>query len=246
MNTSKDIKTIFAQYISKLNNAVKDLKPDTYTNHLDHTSHECPGAYSAAMTNSMIFDMQTLALLLYKTCPEATNTLFTVSEAFAKKDLTLRTMFDQINSELPLVQYDFSTSEPLINQLADIKDLQELKSEPFNYYKEKFKAWVEKLVKIDIWAFYLTSQELLNKFDDYEPTEAAGEHSGFIKLCALTNKTLLEYLIKLPVCTDLEDDCLSRIETNNWLIDAYITGNYEALDNLYRYASAVADFSEGA
>ena len=155
-------------------------------------------------------------------------------------------MFDLINSEQPLDQYDFSTSEPLIDQLAGIKDLTELKSEPFNEYKEKFKAWVKKLVKIDIWAFYLTSQELLNKFDDYEPTEAADEHSSFIKLCALTNKTLLEYLIKLPVCTDLGDDCLSRIETNNWLIAAYVTKNYEALENLYRYTSAVADFSEGA
>ena len=231
--------------VNKMIEASKNVDPIKYVDTTDKEYMECAGAYSSAMTNAIISDIRKLGLLLGREDIETSKILFDISTAVSDKDIQLRRLFDDRNDDRPLSDYTYESTEDILDNLSKVKDINIMQEDPYKNFLCNFKIWAEKIAKMDIFAYYINSYSFIDSItDDLEFGFFKDEDAVFIKALITLEKILLRTVIRLPLKKSLSSDCIDRIELINGIIQIIKDGDTEKLDKLYKYADAVADFSE--
>lgn len=214
-----------------------DTRGETYT--------ENASDYSSAMTKTMVGDIKTLALLIGSKDLETSKSLFKVCTMIKDKDINLRRIFDDAKDKRPISDYDYESTECILERLTEVKDAQVMNEESFTRFKDRIKSWVMQVTRADTHAFCITNYAFANEvLSDIEFGLYEDKDAKFMTALLTLNKIFLKSIVKLSLTDDLASDCMERVEISNAIVNAVRNEDTEVLDRLYAYANTVTDFSE--
>ncbi len=130
-----------------------------YKSNSGEEARECPGAYSVYMTNLMIRDMMQLSLLLTANNKETSNAVRLMAKTLEDKDLAVRRMFDDRKDHRPVIEYPYDDTAKVIRDMSEVAKEGSLESCLFKPEEDQIKAWITRLMKVDIMAYYVTAHE---------------------------------------------------------------------------------------
>ena len=233
--------------------ASEKAEPFSYTNDFGRTIEEKPGRYLSSLTRSMIGDMAAFAIHLRSVNTGLSERIMEVRKEMDEKDITIRRMFDDRKGDRPLTRYSFNNLEKLVRILRDIKESEIFEDAFSKRYKEKIPLWTERILKQDIWAYSL---ECLDSFDksrklaDFRGYDEDGNQmfgisiadANSVHLIIAMQEALVKALVRLPAMSDELQDCMTKIELIDILVQAILDQDENKIAFLSKCAEAAKEF----
>ena len=210
--------------------ASKTAVPVRYTAGIGDIRTEEPGTYSKLVSGEMSRDIMNVALFLYSKDSVMVDRLKNVRHMFDEKDIALRRMADDLKDERPLTEYPYKTSEQMIQVLAELKNSDAMDDKYLSLFKTKIDEWVERIGKMDIWAYCFETKQRLRRLesDAYmlayndKGEQVYGmpeENADCVKILIPMTLILLQALVRIPFSNENSALCMEKIEILVSLID---------------------------
>ena len=231
------------------------VKMFSYTNDFGRMFEEEPGKYVSSLTRAMLGDMMTFGIHLRSIDTDLSDSLMEARNAMDDKDITIRRMFDDRKGKRPLSRYSFERSESLVKKLLKIKESGIFEDQFSKRYEDKLPLWVERILKMDMWAYSLEC------LDSYEKNRNLADFRGFdddgnqifgiskkdansVHLITSMQELLVKALVRLPAMSDEVQDCMAKLELIDVLVQAILDQNEERIAFLAKCAEAAKEFEE--
>ncbi len=234
--------------------ASANAQPIFYKSGSGQEYKECAGAYSSIMTRAIAHDMTNLALFLYSKDKNIADKAKEASIAVRECDIELRRMFDDLKDNRPIVNFPAKKAYDAIECLADVKSSDYVTEPMIAHYIEKMNVWVDKIAKMNTWAYYCeciceireTRQEAEMRAYDDDGNQVYGiseKDANAVDALLKMEQILLRALIRISFNDKESDLCMKRIEIVRYLTQAIVKNDTEKLDYLEKCAEAAEEFS---
>ena len=258
-NMNKKTKEVKSSVLTSIKSAVgalfkesEEATPLVYQG-MDCETTEEPGTYNKHMTWQMVRDMMQLSMFLMKDDPKASEAVRHLAKAVEEKDLAIRRMFDDRKDHRPIIEYPYGNSEKNIREMMEVAKSGILETGAYEKYREKAKAWVTRLLKLDILGYCLTAYEAIDKAlseadmrvydDDGNIVHGISEEDAeCVKIIIAMEQILLKALMRISGDSDEVQPTLGRIEIIDALIKAIVHEDEEMLDRMAKAVEAAKDF----
>ncbi len=216
---------------------------------------ERPGAYLGAMTRAMAHDMMSLALFLHSVNGELAETMKTIAEMVRERDIELRRIFDDLKDHRPIAKFPYDKTESIVEMMTTIKRADIWDNPMTSRYKDVLNIWMEKITKMDIWAYYCECRdkiEAAHNEADMRAFDEDGEQvfgipekdAKCVKIMLALEEILLQALVRIPFDCKESQECMDKIEVLNVLTRSIINGDNEKIEYLAKCAEAAKEFKE--
>lgn len=229
--------------------ASADAQPLNYTDGTGCKHQECAGVYNSAMTRAIAHDMMSLALFLYTKNKGLADKVKSAAADVRECDIVLRRMFDDRRDNRPVCNFPSKKTYDAIECLAIVKKSKYANDPMVKHYIGIMKVWLEKIAKMNAWAYYCECQEEI-RYAAHEADMRAFDNDGnqvygmskkdaeCVKIMLSMEQIMLKAFIRIPFRCKESDDCMNKIEIIKTLIKAIIENDTDKLNYLENYANA--------
>ena len=225
--TKKD-KNLILENVKKATDSI--FKASTMAGATEYTAgtgdvcKEDPGTYCGLLSREIARDMMNAALASSTKDKDVSDGLKDTWQAMFDKDIAIRRMIDDLKDNRPLSEYPYGSSENMVRALLKFKTSNLMEDKYLLTFKPKLDIWVERIGKMDIWAYYLETKQRLNRLksdasmtaydDDGNRVYGMPKDNAYsVKILTAMAEILLQALIRLPFRGKESGECMDRVET---------------------------------
>ena len=189
-----------------------------YTGNHGVTETEDPGTYNHHLTELMIYDAKNMSLFGSGKDKELSEVFGKTASMLGEYDLAVRRRLDDWKDGRPLTEFPFDDDlAELISHMSKLTKEGRLEPLQCKDIREKSKAWIERLLKLSIYAWYIEKRKKTGDVLATVDADAAKAIASIMKL-------MLKSIIRLPAGSEEIKDAMGKVE----LMEAYMTAIAEA------------------
>ena len=223
-----------------------------YTGNHGVTETEDPGTYNHHLTELMIYDARNMSLFGSGKNKELSEVFGKTASMLGEYDLAVRRRLDDWKDNRPLTEFPFDDDlAELISHMSKLTKEGRLEPLQCKDIREKSKAWIERLLKLSIYAWYIEKRKKTGDVLATVDMRGFDEDGNLVwgisekdadaaKTIASIMKLMLKSIIRLPAGSEEIKDAMGRAE----LMEAYMTAIAEAdEDFLERFEDVINKIS---